>query len=72
MWYFSLCQTVVSQCQLKNEQLKGTMHQKYDVVLKYSNLNPIFASAIIFAKFPKYSPPAANRAKICLLFDLLF
>jgi len=51
---------------------KGTMHQKYDVVLKYSNLNPIFASAIIFAKFPKYSPPAANRAKICLLFDLLF
>ena len=52
--------------------IKGTMHQKYDVVLKYSNLNPIFASAIIFAKFPKYSPPAANRAKICLLFDLLF
>ena len=51
---------------------KGTMHQKYDVVLKYAKLIPILASVIIFAKFSKYSPPATKRDKIGLLFHLLF
>ena len=48
------------------------MHQKYDVVLKYAKLNPILASVIIFSKFSKYNPLATKRAKIGLLFDLLF
>ena len=52
--------------------LKGTIHQKYDVVLKYAKLIPILASVIIFAKFSKYSPPATKRDKIGLLFHLLF
>ena len=52
--------------------IKGTVHQKYDVVLKYAKLIPILASVIIFAKFSKYSPPATKRDKIGLLFHLLF
>ena len=64
--------SVYSALRVLKFMFKGTMHQKYDVVLKYAKLIPILASVIIFAKFSKYSPPATKRDKIGLLFHLLF
>ena len=67
-----MLQPKASWCTVKISPVKGALHQKYDVVLKYAKLIPILASVIIFAKFSKYSPPATKRDKIGLLFHLLF